>query len=82
VAELKSWLNGHDVTFAFVEGSNSITAAVHEDRQYVDNGKVITSAGIAAGIDVSLHVVERLLGQDVATATARHMEYVWEHSST
>jgi transcriptional regulator GlxA family with amidase domain len=53
-------------------------ATVHEDRRFVDNGKVITSAGIAAGINMSLHVVERLLGTDVALATARHMEYQWE----
>lgn len=50
---------------------------VHEDRRYVDNGKIITSAGIAAGIDMSLHVVERLLGPAIAMATARHMEYPW-----
>ena len=53
------------------------TATLHEDRRYVDNGKIIASAGIAAGIDMSLYVVERLLGQDVAAATARHMEYPW-----
>lgn len=52
-------------------------APVHEDRRFVDNGKVITSASIAAGIDMSLHVVERLLGSKVASATARHMEYPW-----
>jgi len=54
------------------------TATVHEDRRFVDSGKIITSAGIAAGIDMSLHVVERLLGADVAMATARHMEYPWK----
>ncbi len=54
------------------------TATVHEDRRFVDNGKIITSAGIAAGIDMSLHVVGRLLGQEVAAATARQMEYPWE----
>jgi transcriptional regulator GlxA family with amidase domain len=53
------------------------TTTVHEDRRFVDNGKVITSAGIAAGIDMSLHVVSRLLGIQVAEATARHMEYPW-----
>lgn len=51
------------------------TCVVHENRRFVDNGRVITSAGIAAGIDMSLHVVERLLGRDIAVATARHMEY-------
>ena len=52
-------------------------ATVHEDRRFVDNGKIITSAGIAAGIDMSLHVVGRLLGSELAAATAKHMEYPW-----
>lgn len=43
--------------------------------RYVDNGKVVTSAGVSAGIDMSLHVVQRLLGADVAAATARSMQY-------
>ncbi|MCP4173552.1 MAG: DJ-1/PfpI family protein [Fuerstiella sp.] len=54
------------------------TATVHEQRRFVDNGRIITSAGIAAGIDMSLHVVARRLGVDVAAATARHMEYPWQ----
>lgn len=51
---------------------------VRGDVRYVDNGRVITSGGIAAGIDMSLHVVARLLGNDHAAATARHMEYPWQ----
>ncbi len=50
---------------------------VHTDRRFVDNGRVICSAGIAAGIDMSLHVVGRLLGQEVAEKTAKQMEYPW-----
>lgn len=50
---------------------------VHAIRRFVDNGRVICSGGIAAGIDMSLHVVAKLLGQDVAEATAKHMEYPW-----
>jgi transcriptional regulator GlxA family with amidase domain len=50
---------------------------VHADRRFVDNGRVVCSAGIAAGIDMSLHVVSRLLGQEVAMKTARQMEYPW-----
>jgi transcriptional regulator GlxA family with amidase domain len=50
---------------------------VHDDRRVVDNGRVICSAGIAAGIDMSLHVVSRLLGKDVADKTAKQMEYPW-----
>ncbi len=48
---------------------------VLDDARYVDNGRIITSAGIAAGIDMSLHVVARLLGSEHAAQTARHMEY-------
>jgi transcriptional regulator GlxA family with amidase domain len=51
---------------------------VHDDRRYVDNGRVVCSAGIAAGIDMSLHVVARLCGDDVARKTARQMEYPWQ----
>ena len=46
--------------------------------RYVDNGKVITSAGVQAGMDMSLHVVARLLGEEVARETAHYIEYVWE----
>lgn len=46
-----------------------------EGRRYVDEGHVVTSAGVSAGIDMSLHVVARLCGEDVAAWTARRMEY-------
>lgn len=44
-------------------------------ERWVDNGKIITSAGVSAGIDMALHTVSRLLGADFADKTARHMEY-------
>ena len=47
------------------------------DARVVDEGRVITSAGVSAGIDMSLHVVARLHGDDVAAWTARRMEYDW-----
>jgi len=50
---------------------------VHADRRVVDNGRIVCSAGIAAGIDMSLYVVGRLLGNEVAVQTARQMEYPW-----
>ena len=52
-------------------------ATVHSDRRYIDNGRVICSAGISAGIDMSLHVVARLHGADVAAKAAQQMEYNW-----
>ena len=51
--------------------------AVLESERVVDNGKVILSAGISAGIDMSLHAVGRLLGVEEAEETARYMEYDW-----
>ncbi len=44
-------------------------------ERYVDNGKIILSAGISAGIDMSLYVVARLLGNEQAAETAQHMQY-------
>lgn len=52
--------------------------AIVRDQRFVDNGKIITSAGIAAGIDTALYVVQRLLGPDTARETAEHMEYNWQ----
>jgi transcriptional regulator GlxA family with amidase domain len=48
--------------------------------RWVDTGQVITSAGIAAGIDMSLHIVARLEGEALALKTARQMEFDWEPS--
>lgn len=50
-------------------------AAIHADTRFVDNGQVITTAGVSAGIDGALHVVSRVKGEDVARATAAYMEY-------
>ena len=50
---------------------------VLDGRRFVDEGNVLTSAGISAGIDLALHLVERLLGREVAEQTARTMEYDW-----
>jgi transcriptional regulator GlxA family with amidase domain len=47
------------------------------DRRIVDNGTVIVSAGISAGIDMALHVVARLHGLEMARQTAAYMEYDW-----
>jgi transcriptional regulator GlxA family with amidase domain len=55
-------------------------AMVPAHRRLVDNGPVICSAGFAAGIDMSLYVVSRLLGGEVAEQTARQLEYPWQTS--
>ncbi len=53
-------------------------ATVREGVRFVDNGTLVTSAGIAAGIDAALYVVGKLLGQELAEKTARYMEYPWQ----
>ncbi|WP_372758150.1 DJ-1/PfpI family protein [Litorivivens sp.] len=50
---------------------------VVEDCRWVDEGALITSAGISAGIDMSLHLVERLHSRALAEKTARQMDFDW-----
>ena len=54
---------------------------VEEGLRWVEDGNVVTSAGIAAGIDMALRVVARVWGEAVARATAWHMEYPWPESN-
>lgn len=51
------------------------TIDLRHDVRFVDNGSIVTSGGISAGIDMSFHVVERLHGSEIATQTADYMEY-------
>jgi transcriptional regulator GlxA family with amidase domain len=48
---------------------------VQENVRWVDAGSVISSAGVSAGIDMALYALQRLYGPEVATATARGIEY-------
>ncbi len=57
-------------------------ARVVEGKRFVDNGTVILSEGVSAGIDMSLHVVERLLGYEFAEEAAHYMQYHWEWNET
>jgi transcriptional regulator GlxA family with amidase domain len=50
---------------------------VQRDVRYVDTGNIVTSAGISAGIDMSLHLVARIFGDELAHRTAHQMEYQW-----
>jgi transcriptional regulator GlxA family with amidase domain len=58
------------------------TTDVLTDARVVDEGEIITSAGVSAGIDMALHVVRRLHGDEVARRTARDMEYDWTGPAT
>ena len=48
---------------------------VEDGPRWVDQGDVVTSAGISAGIDMSLHLVERLQSRTLVAATARQMDF-------
>jgi len=49
------------------------TACVLDNRIFVEDGNLYTSAGITAGIDLALHLAARVCGPQIAGATARHM---------
>jgi len=55
---------------------------VRENERWVDSGRIVSSAGISAGIDMSLYLVERLAGRPLAERTARQMDYAWISSSS
>jgi transcriptional regulator GlxA family with amidase domain len=48
---------------------------VVRDERIVDNGKLITAAGISAGIDMAFYIIGRLLGDQAARDVATRMEY-------
>ena len=51
------------------------------DQRYVDNGKIITTAGLSSGIDGAIHLVSKMLGRGQAQSVALNMEYRWEPDS-
>jgi len=55
---------------------------VVSNRRFVDNGRIVASAGLSSGIDGSLHVVAKLLGKAAAQQIALNMEYNWQPGST
>jgi transcriptional regulator GlxA family with amidase domain len=50
-------------------------AVIAPGKRYVDCGKIMTSGGISSGIDLSLHIVGKLHGGEVAAKTIRYLEY-------
>ena len=54
---------------------------VVRDRRFVDNGKIVTAAGLSSGIDGALHVIEKLYGKGAAQVAAVGLEYDWRPDS-
>ena len=55
---------------------------VRKGIRWIEQGKLFTAAGISAGIDMSLELVARLAGAELAERTARQMEYAWSRPRT
>jgi len=53
---------------------------IKKDVRWVDEGNVVTAAGISAGIDMSLHLVARVANKDLADRTAKQMEFEWSQN--
>ncbi len=62
----------HHSLFAALQAAEP-TARVEEDRIFVDDGKVLTSAGITTGIDLALYIVEQHAGPELAARVARRL---------
>lgn len=51
------------------------TIIVRRDERFVDDGDIITAAGVSAGIDMALHLVARLAGSDRAREVRKYIQY-------
>ena len=50
---------------------------VQKGLRWLDAGNIVTSGGISAGIDMTLHLVSRLHSEALALKTAKQMEFLW-----
>lgn len=70
--------------YGLLDGLSTVAPKVKvvRDKRYVDNGKIITTAGISSGIDGSLYLVSKMFGKGRAQMVALNMEYDWKPGST
>lgn len=71
-------------TAGLMDGLTAISPKIKvvRDRRYVDNGKIITTAGLSSGIDGAFYVVSRLFGKGRAQLVALGEEYDWKGDSS
>ena len=48
--------------------------------RWVDDGDIVTSSGVSAGIDMALDLIARLRGEEIAVNSAKYMEYIWNRA--
>ena len=49
--------------------------------RWVDDGNIVSSSGVSAGTDMTLALIERLNGREMAISAARNMEYIWNQDA-
>jgi transcriptional regulator GlxA family with amidase domain len=54
---------------------------IRQNVRWVDEGAVVTAAGISAGIDMSLQLISRIESENLANLTAKQMEFEWTKNS-
>jgi putative intracellular protease/amidase len=69
--------------YGLIDGLKTLApkAKIVTDQRFVDNGKIITTAGLSSGIDGALHLVEKIAGRGRAQEIALNMEYNWQPDS-
>jgi len=70
-------LDGRPATthWSAVEQLAELGVSVDPDARFVDDATVVTSAGVSAGIDMSLHLVKRLHSEEAAKLVRRYIQY-------
>lgn len=64
------------IAFEWVKQQGPLVKWVEKAR-WVEDGNIITSSGVAAGIDMSLHVIAKLYGSSVSEELVKKTEYIW-----
>lgn len=67
-------------SFAWASSCGSAVTWVAQAR-WVTDGNIYTAGGVAAGIDMSLALIARILSEDVASEVARYAEYDWHRDA-
>ncbi len=65
----------HSAGLHLLEKNYTAIKKVHRDVRFIDNGKIITSGGVTAGMDASFHLVSKILGKEWEKAIKRNLEY-------
>lgn len=72
---------GNKMSFSFVMAQGPKVDWVKQAR-WVEHGKFFTSSGVSAGIDMSLGLIEKVLGKEAAKQSAIWAEYDWHEDSS